>query len=59
MTKIQSCHSADGDWTAAVYGRNVGNEKYDNAGLNTGDYVLRMLNNDLSEYGVRFVKRFE
>ena len=52
-------HSADGDWTAALYGRNVGNEKYDNARLNTGDYVLRMLNNDLSEYGVRFVKSFE
>lgn len=52
-------HSADSDWTAALYGRNVGNEKYDNARLNTGDYVLRMLNNDLSEYGVRFVKSFE
>jgi len=50
--------SGDGMWTAALYGRNVGNEKYDNARLNTGDYILRILNNDLSEYGVRFVRQF-
>ncbi len=33
-------------------------EEYDNARLNTGDYVLIMLNNDASEFGVRLTKRF-
>jgi iron complex outermembrane receptor protein len=52
-------HSPDGDWTLGVYGRNVTDEEYDQARLNTGDYVLVMLNNDASEFGVRFLKRFE
>lgn len=51
-------HSADGMWTAAVYGRNATDERYDNARLNTGDYLLRILSNDASEFGVRFVKDF-
>lgn len=67
MTKIDSrglvnfdfaYHSADGMWTAALYGRNVTDERYDNARLNTGDYLLRILSNDASEFGVRFVKDF-
>ena len=48
----------DGDWTVAAYGRNVTDERYDNARLNTGDYVLVMLSNDASEFGVRFSKNF-
>ena len=47
-----------GDWTVAAYGRNVTDERYDNARLNTGDYVLVMLSNDASEFGVRFSKDF-
>ncbi len=48
----------DGDWTVGAYGRNVTDERYDNARLNTGDYVLVMLSNDASEFGVRFSKDF-
>ena len=51
-------HSADHDWTLALYGRNVTDEEYDQARLNTNDYVLIMLNNDASEFGLRFVKEF-
>ena len=51
-------HSPDRDWSASLYGRNVTDEEYDNARLNTGDYVLIMLNNDASEFGVRLTKRF-
>ena len=47
-----------GDWTIAAYGRNVTDERYDNARLNTGDYVLVMLSNDASEFGLRFSKEF-
>ena len=50
--------AADGAWTAAIYGRNVGDVRYDNARLNTGDYVLRILNNDASEFGLRLEHRF-
>ena len=67
MTKIASrdlvnvdiaYHSGDRSWTAALYGRNVTDERYDNARLNVGDYLLRILSNDASEFGVRFVKSF-
>ena len=51
-------HSADGGLTAALYGRNVSDERYDNARLNTGDYILRILSNDPSEFGLRLIKRF-
>ena len=51
-------HSADGTLTAAIYGRNVSDERYDNARLNVGDYVLQILSNDPSEFGVRLVKSF-
>ena len=53
-----SYRPTDGDWTVAAYGRNVTDERYDNARLNTGDYVLIMLSNDPSEFGVRFAKKF-
>jgi iron complex outermembrane receptor protein len=53
-----SYQPADGDWTVGVYGRNITDERYDNARLNTGDYVLVMLSNDASEFGVRFIKEF-
>ncbi len=48
----------DGDWSFGLYGRNVTDERYDNARLNTGDYVLVMLSNDASEFGLRFTKEF-
>jgi iron complex outermembrane receptor protein len=53
-----SYESGDGDWTVGIYGRNITDERYDNARLNTGDYVLIMLSNDASEFGVRFAKEF-
>ena len=51
-------HSPDESLTIAAYGRNVSDERYDNARLNTGDYILRILSNDPSEFGLRFVKTF-
>jgi iron complex outermembrane receptor protein len=51
-------HTPDGTFTAALYGRNATDERYDNARLNTGDYLLRILSNDASEFGLRFVKSF-
>lgn len=49
---------ASGDWTVALYGHNVFDERYDNARLNTGDYVLRILSNDASEFGLRYTAEF-
>ena len=40
------------------YGRNVTDEKYDNARLLPTDYVLVILNNDRSEFGLRYLYRF-
>ena len=51
-------HSPDGTFTAGIYGRNVTDERYDNARLNTGDYILQILSNDPSEFGLRLVKSF-
>ena len=42
------------NWRIFVYGRNVSDERYDNARLNTGDYLLRILSNDVSEFGIQF-----
>ena len=53
-----SYRPTDGDWSVAAYGHNVADERYDNARLNTGDYILVMLSNDASEFGVRFTKEF-
>ena len=49
---------ASEDWTLSVYGRNIFDERYDNARLNTGDYILQILSNDASEFGVRFSTEF-
>jgi iron complex outermembrane receptor protein len=49
---------ADGKWSVSAYGRNVTDERYDNARLNTGDYVLVILSNDASEFGMRFTRNF-
>ncbi len=51
-------HSEDGTFTAGIYGRNATDERYDNARLNTGDYILKILSNDPSEFGLRLVKSF-
>jgi len=53
-----SYQAPDRDWSVSLYGRNITDEKYDNARLNTGDYILRILNNDIREWGVRFVREF-
>jgi iron complex outermembrane receptor protein len=45
-------------WSLSAYGRNVFNKKYDNARLFPTDYVLIILNNDLSEFGLRFIYNF-
>ncbi len=50
--------SEDGGWTLGAYGRNVTDERYDQGRLNTGDYVLVMLSNDASEFGLRFTQNF-
>lgn len=46
-----------GAWSAALYGRNAGDERYDHARLNTGDYLLQILSNDASEFGLRVERR--
>ncbi len=51
-------HSPDETFTVGLYGRNATDERYDNARLNTGDYVLRILSNDASEFGIRLRKSF-
>ena len=51
-------HDPDGRWLLAAYGRNVTDEKYDNARLLPTDYVLIILNNDRSEFGLRFMYNF-
>jgi len=48
----------DGDWSVSAYGRNVTDERYDNARLNTGDYIIVILSNDASEFGVRVTREF-
>jgi iron complex outermembrane receptor protein len=50
--------SAQDDWSLGAYGRNVTDERYDQGRLNTGDYILVMLSNDASEFGLRFTKNF-
>ncbi len=51
-------HSPDGRWTLAAYGRNITDEKYANAKLLPSDYVLVILSNDRSEFGLRYVYSF-
>lgn len=49
---------ADETWSAAIYGRNISDERYTNAALYVSDYILRILSNDASEFGVTFTKEF-
>lgn len=52
-------YHAPGDrWSLGAYGRNVTDERYDNGRLNTGDYILVILSNDASEFGLHFTTRF-
>jgi len=51
--------SADGSWTVGVYGRNVTDERFENARLNTGDYILAILSNNVSEFGLRARRTFD
>lgn len=51
-------HEPNDRWTLAAYGRNVTDEKYANAKLLPTDYVLVILNNDRSEFGLRFQYNF-
>lgn len=56
LVNMDLAYRPDGaQWTVALYGKNLTDERYDNARLNTGDYVLRILSNDIREYGLRFV----
>ena len=48
----------DANWDVSVYGTNIFDKRYDNARLNTGDYVLVILSNDASEFGLRFTSYF-
>ena len=48
----------NGNWTLAFYGKNLTDERYDNGRLNTSDYVLEILSNDIREYGLRFIQEF-
>jgi len=50
--------AADETWSAALYGRNITDERYTNAALYVQDYILHILSNDASEFGVRFSKEF-
>lgn len=51
-------HHPGDQWVLAAYGRNVTDEKYANAKLLPTDYVLIILNNDRSEFGLRFQYNF-
>ena len=53
-----SYRSADESWLVGLYGHNITNERYEQARLNTGDYILVILANDASEFGLRFTKEF-
>jgi len=48
----------DARWSVSAYGRNVTDEKYDNARLLPTDYLLIILNNDRSEFGIRYIYNF-
>jgi len=50
----------DGSWTVALYGDNILNEVYINASstVNFLGYTQNILNNDRSEFGIKFSKKF-
>ena len=49
---------AGADWKVSLYGRNVFDKRYDDARLNTGDYLLVIKSNDASEFGVRYTASY-
>ena len=49
---------ANANWDVSLYGRNIFDERYDDARLNTGDYLLVIKSNDASEFGVRYHATF-
>ncbi|QTL34605.1 TonB-dependent receptor [Pseudoalteromonas viridis] len=49
---------ANANWDISLYGRNIFDERYDDARLNTGDYILVIKSNDASEFGVRYRATF-
>jgi iron complex outermembrane receptor protein len=51
--------AASGGWTVGAYGKNVTDQRYVEGKLNVGDYVLNLLSNDASEFGLRFSKTFD
>jgi len=53
-----SYQSPDETWTLGIYGRNITDKRYVNARINVGDYLLSILSNDASEFGVRYVSHF-
>jgi iron complex outermembrane recepter protein len=48
-----------GGWTVGAYGKNVTDQRYVEGKLDVGDYVLNLLSNDASEFGVKFTKTFD
>lgn len=49
---------SNANWVVSLYGRNIFDERYDDARLNTGDYILLIKSNDASEFGVRYSATF-
>ncbi|AZZ97961.1 TonB-dependent receptor [Pseudoalteromonas sp. R3] len=49
---------ANANWDISLYGRNIFDERYDDARLNTGAYILVIKSNDASEFGVRYRATF-
>ncbi len=49
---------ANANWKVSLYGRNIFDERYDDARINTGDYILVIKSNDASEFGVRYSASF-
>ena len=49
---------AGANWDVSLYGRNIFDERYEDARLNTGDYILVIMSNDASEFGVRYTASF-
>ena len=45
--------SSDETWQIGFYGKNITDERYENARINTGGYILAIMSNDASEFGIR------
>lgn len=44
----------DAAWTLSAYGKNIFDERYVQGALDVGPYILNILANDASEFGVKF-----